>query len=343
MKRKKHYTFIIAENSSASLKTITVDKKYIHIFLGFLFTLFLILTAFLTDYFSLYVDQWRLSQLKKENNQLEQKFIHVNQKLSDLEKRVYKISDLSKKIQLIVNASPEGMNQQGFGKIHSSSAIMALSGSSPYSSRNLSSVEVKKSASSKKSEGIDTKNLAHRDELEVRIERLKGKSELVKQNAWTIYTNLLEMQDVLNGTPSILPTRGWISSRFGYRNETIFADHEPYFHRGVDIASAIGRPVVATADGVVTRTGYDENGYGNLIVIDHGYGLETYYGHLAEIKTKKGNKIHRGEVIAEVGNTGKSTGPHLHYEVRILGSPVNPENYILDQADFHLATNIFSF
>ena len=115
--------------------------------------------------------------------------------------------------------------------------------------------------------------------------------------------------------------------------KTIYVDHEPYFHRGMDIASKEGSPVMATADGKVVYTSYDEYGYGNLIVIDHGYGLKTYYGHLAEINTKVGKSVQRGKIIASVGSTGRTTGPHLHYEVRIFGVPVNPENYILDQGD----------
>ena len=335
MKRKKHYTFIISENSSSNLKTITVEKKYIYIFFGVLCGLILLLTAFLTDYLALYVDKWKLSQLQKENSQLKRKFVYVDKKLKDLEKRVYKISDFSKKLQLITNASPEQINQQmGFGKIHSSPAIVALSENS-LSSRSPSSLEEERETLFEKKEESDLSisDFALRDELEFRIEQLTGKSELVKQDAWTLYTDLLEKKEILNSTPSILPAKGWISSDFGYRNETVFEDHTPDLHQGMDIASEEGSPVVATGDGKVFRTGYNKD-YGNFVIIDHGYGLKTYYAHLSEIKTKKDHYVQRGEVIALVGSTGKSTGPHLHYEVRIFGAPVNPDNYILDQVTF---------
>ena len=150
-------------------------------------------------------------------------------------------------------------------------------------------------------------------------------------------TDLLEKKEILSNTPSILPTKGWLSSGFGYRNESIYSDHEPHFHRGVDIASSEGSPVVASADGKVVYTGYDDYGYGNLVVIDHGYGLKTYYAHLAAIKTTAQKKIRRGEIVGEVGSTGRSTDPHLHYEIRIFETPVNPESYILDQEDLSLA------
>ena len=341
MKKKKLYTFILAENNSSRLKTITFEKKYFHIFLSVLLALFLLLTAFLTDYFSLYVDQWKLSQLQSENKELKQKFVYVDNQLKNLENKVHKISGFSKKLQMITNVSPDQINRQmGFGKIYSSSAIAVLSNSRP-SSRGISSLGKMEKVSFDKqdSDFFHTKDFVSNQDLEIRIEKLKGKSELVKQDTWTLYTDLLEKQEVLNNTPSVLPTKGWVSSKFGYRNETIHSDDEPQFHRGVDIASSEGNPVLASADGKVTYTGYDEHGYGKLVVIDHGYGLKTYYAHLAEIKTKIGKFVQRGEIIASVGSTGKSTGPHLHYEVRVFSVPVNPENYILDQGDFHHLTN----
>ena len=338
MKRKESYTFIVSENQSSSLKTFTVEKKYIRIFVCVFCALFLLLTAFLTDYFALYVDRWKLSQLKEENKQMKQKFVYIEHQLKDLEKRVHKISDFSRKLQLITSASPEQLsNQMGFGKLHSSSAIVDLSTSRPLS-RSPGFFSGKKVSSFDKQEdfGFNVDVPIHHGKWEVRIKRLKGKSELLKQSIWTLYTNLLEEEEILNNTPSILPVKGWISSDFGYRNETIYADHEPYFHRGVDIASTEGRPVVSTAEGKIISTGYDRHGYGKLVVIDHGYGLQTYYAHLSEIKTKKDTYVKRGETIASVGSTGRSTGPHLHYEVRIFGVPVNPDNYILDQTDFFI-------
>ena len=330
MKRKKFYTFIVAENSSQNLRKITIEAKYVRIFLSALCVLFLLFVAFLTDYSGLYVDQWKLSQLKKENKQLSQKFAHLDSQLKSLEQKVHQISDFSKKLQLITTVSSDQINHQmGFGKIHSNSAIAALSSSS-LSNRRPGSI----SSFNKEDIGWPKADpFSNSNELELRIEKLKGKSELVKQDAWTLYTDLSEKQEILNNTPSILPVRGWISSGYGYRNETIHSDYEPDFHRGMDIASTEGKPVVSTADGKVSRTGYDDSGYGNFVVVDHGYGLKTYYAHLSEIKTKTGKNVQRGDIIGEVGSTGRSTGSHLHYEVRILGIPVNPDKYISDQND----------
>jgi murein DD-endopeptidase MepM/ murein hydrolase activator NlpD len=100
-------------------------------------------------------------------------------------------------------------------------------------------------------------------------------------------------------------------------------------HEGLDISNRIGTPVIASADGIVSATGKDFS-YGIVVVISHGFGITTRYNHLSKVLVSAGQRVKRGDIIAEVGTTGKSTGPHLHYEVRMNGIPVNPARYILD-------------
>jgi murein DD-endopeptidase MepM/ murein hydrolase activator NlpD len=100
-------------------------------------------------------------------------------------------------------------------------------------------------------------------------------------------------------------------------------------HRGLDIAADIGTPIRSPATGIVTAATVD-SGYGKVITVDHGHGIVTRYGHCSQMYVKAGQKVRRGDVIGAVGNTGRSTGPHLHYEVRLQGVPVNPERYILE-------------
>ena len=100
-------------------------------------------------------------------------------------------------------------------------------------------------------------------------------------------------------------------------------------HKGVDLAGYTGMPISSPADGIIIWTGR-RGGYGLTIVIDHGYGLQSHYAHLNRYLVKVGQRLRRGDIIAEMGSTGKSTGPHLHYEVRRNGEPVNPVHYILD-------------
>ena len=138
---------------------------------------------------------------------------------------------------------------------------------------------------------------------------------------------LEDQKSLLASTPSIWPVRGWLTSTFGYRTSPFTGRRE--MHKGLDIATRSGTPIIAPADGLVVFSGR-EGGFGNMIVIDHGYGITTRYGHCSALDAKLGQKIKRGDVIARVGNTGRSTGPHVHYEVAVNGVPVNPSRYILN-------------
>lgn len=134
-----------------------------------------------------------------------------------------------------------------------------------------------------------------------------------------------EERSLLASTPSLWPTRGWLTSGFGVRLDP--ASAESSMHRGLDIAAPYGAPVVAPADGTVLFAGVDD-AYGKVLVIDHGFGVVTRYGHLQEIFVAPGARVKRGERIAAVGNTGRSTGPHLHYEVRVGAIPENPRWFL---------------
>ncbi|MFZ5563198.1 MAG: M23 family metallopeptidase, partial [Thermodesulfobacteriota bacterium] len=139
---------------------------------------------------------------------------------------------------------------------------------------------------------------------------------------------LEDKRKLLASTPAIMPvTDGWITSRFEYRKSPFTGRRE--FHQGLDIAARAGTPVSASADGVVVFSGR-KGALGNAIVIDHGNGLITRYGHLQSCLKKQGAVVRREDIIGTVGNTGLSTGPHLHYEVLNNGVVVNPEKYILD-------------
>jgi hypothetical protein len=126
-------------------------------------------------------------------------------------------------------------------------------------------------------------------------------------------------------TPSIWPVRGAITAGFGQRMDPFSG--EGNFHNGVDIAAPVGTPIRAAADGILFHAGPDA-GYGNEALIDHGYGLTTKYGHLRNLMVVVGQEVTRGQIIGTVGMTGRTTGPHLHYEVLVGGIPVNPVNYL---------------
>ena len=138
---------------------------------------------------------------------------------------------------------------------------------------------------------------------------------------------LEKKRNLLASTPSIRPVDGWITSKFGYRKSPFTGRKE--FHSGLDISNKSGTKIVATANGRISYAARKMY-IGNLVVIDHGHGRVTKFGHLKKILVKQGQQVKRGDVIALLGNTGRSTGPHVHYEVRINGTPVNPLKYILN-------------
>ena len=131
----------------------------------------------------------------------------------------------------------------------------------------------------------------------------------------------------LRNTPSIMPTRGWIAGAFSSsRFHPILHEMRP--HEGIDVSAAAGSPIVAPAGGIVTKVDV-EGGYGNILEIDHGNGIHTKYAHCARIIVRAGQRVERGQMIATVGNTGLSVGPHLHYEIIVDGKHVDPLKYVL--------------
>lgn len=155
--------------------------------------------------------------------------------------------------------------------------------------------------------------------------RERGKS--LDDRLGALETKLAEQNALLASTPSIEPVPGLITCGFGERSDPF--TEEPAFHTGIDISSPRGHAIVASAGGTVVRAGW-VNGYGRCVEVAHGLGLRTLYGHLDEIQVIEGQHVSRGEPIGIVGTTGRSTGPHLHYEVRLDNRPVNPLPYILD-------------
>jgi murein DD-endopeptidase MepM/ murein hydrolase activator NlpD len=138
---------------------------------------------------------------------------------------------------------------------------------------------------------------------------------------------LLDKDSFLRSTPTLIPTKGWITSYYGPRRSP--TSNRIKMHEGLDVGAKSGTPILAPADGVITFSGV-KPGFGNFVQIDHGYGVETIFAHARKLIAKKGQKIKRGELLAMIGSTGHSTGPHLHYEVRINGTPVDPLYFILD-------------
>jgi murein DD-endopeptidase MepM/ murein hydrolase activator NlpD len=160
------------------------------------------------------------------------------------------------------------------------------------------------------------------------LDDLTRKVKVQEQEARSLKSYFEDQQALLASAPSIWPVRGWVTSDFSVRLDPITG--EKVMHEGLDVAAAVGTPVRAPADATVVFNGI-EGGYGHVLVLDHGYGLKTRYGHLSRIDVKVGEKVRRGQLVAAVGNSGRSTGPHLHYEVRVNGVADNPRKFILEE------------
>ncbi len=145
---------------------------------------------------------------------------------------------------------------------------------------------------------------------------------------------LEDKRSLLASTPTIWPVKGLITAGYGYRRSPFTGQRE--MHEGLDIAAPLGTPILATADGIVSFVGPLAS-FGNVVFINHGHGFATFYAHASTIRVKEGQSVKRGDVVAWVGMTGRTTGPHVHYEVQVKGSAVNPLKYIVDTGEVRFA------
>jgi len=174
---------------------------------------------------------------------------------------------------------------------------------------------------------LDQKNEPLLREMHSQTSELKVASIKQEEDFESLLKHFEKQRNLLASTPAIRPVVGWVTSKFGYRKSPYTSLRE--FHKGLDIAARKGTPIIASADGVVSFSGR-KGLLGNLVTIDHGHGMVTRYAHANKTLVRRFQKVKRGDKIALVGNTGKSTGPHLHYEVHLNGVPVNPEKYIMN-------------
>ena len=164
-------------------------------------------------------------------------------------------------------------------------------------------------------------------QMKTDVERLQSEV-MSREESLSELERLLETKkDILVHTPSVWPTPGWVTSGFGFRTNPFTGLTQ--MHEAIDISNRTGTPVVAPAAGIVSDIGND-NAYGRILVISHGFGMTTRFAHLSKTLLKVGQKVKRGDKVAEIGMTGNTTGPHLHYEVRLNGIPANPMRYIMN-------------
>ncbi|MGZ3525935.1 MAG: peptidoglycan DD-metalloendopeptidase family protein, partial [Thermodesulfobacteriota bacterium] len=265
---------------------------------GLLSTIF-----FFCDYIQVRKKSFELSQLRQETESQRSQIHFFSSKIEDMEKQLSKLKDFDKRIRIIANLE----------KGQETSPNMGMGGASPSDVREKLKAEK------------DDKGLAQ--QMRSDIDRLKSEATSQEESLSELEKLLQTKREMLASTPSIWPVQGWVTSGFGFRTNPFTGLNQ--MHEGLDISNRLGTPIIAPANGIVSDTGNDY-GHGNVVVISHGFGITSRYNHLSKIYVKAGQKVKRGDKIAEIGLTGKTTGPHLHYEVRVNGIPVNPVRYILN-------------
>ncbi|MCX7943891.1 MAG: peptidoglycan DD-metalloendopeptidase family protein [Deltaproteobacteria bacterium] len=309
MKNSRYTIFFIPDDSPKRYQ-FSISKKSILVGLGVFCVLAILFFIVVIHYAFLQDMAWENLHLRAENNKLSSELKDLSAETKKLAEALNKVEIFKNKIKLIasINDSDRNLSIGPIGDMNKENII------------NLPSLEDLSYLNSK------TK-MMRLSILRSRVELLSGEIEINQKEMEELHKYFEERKEILRSTPARWPCYGWITSEFGFRYDPFTG--EKTFHRGIDIATSIGVPVIAPADGTVVSTGFNA-GLGNEIVIDHGLGIVTLYGHLNDIKVRAGDRVIRGQTIGTVGNSGRTTGPHLHYEVIVNGINVNPRKYIIE-------------
>ena len=240
-----------------------------------------------------------LIQMKKERTAQSTQIASLNKQVGQFQQQIRRLKEFDVKLRIIANLE----------NAEETDPFLGVGGISP---------------STREAEQEAEANLQR---MKTELDRLCTEAEFREKSFRELYSFLEGKKKQLACTPSIWPARGWLTSGFGYRIDPFTSLRQ--MHEGLDIANRRGTPINAPANGVVYRV-FNNFGFGLMVEINHGYGIVTRYGHLSKSYVKVGQRVKRGERIAAIGNSGRATGPHLHYEVRLNNVPINPQNYILN-------------
>jgi len=299
----KKVTVLLVPEGTATVKQFRLPRILPVLAVLLLLGLSLLSVGVLRDYFSLKAKLPRMTTLERENALRAKQLVEMANRIDAVTVDMAALNEQEKELKAL--SSQVGAEEMGkFRGMGGSDVILT----DP--KENLQKADLKLVRAMHQS----------LDDLESTIEQRKEK--------YAEFEKFLDDQKMLlASTPSIWPTRGWLSSRFGYRTSP-FADKRE-FHRGIDISARSGSKVISPANGLVVFTGW-ERGYGRVIVIKHARGFKTKYAHLRKILVKKGQHVKKGAKIGLVGNSGRTTGSHLHYEVHLNNVAVNPLRYIFN-------------
>jgi murein DD-endopeptidase MepM/ murein hydrolase activator NlpD len=287
---QRYSTIIFVPHARAKFRKLKVSHRLLFSVVSILTSSLCLSTFFSVQYFTALSQTHELSKLRHENKDLQTANEQFSKSVESLRGQLRTVEDRTRKLAIYAGISSLDDTAQG-----------GVGGLRP-------------------TELGDNPYRDDVDKMAFRSRRLEGDLSVLEQK-------LVAQSQLLASTPSIAPVRGILTDGFGGRSDPFTG--EAGTHNAIDISSAVGQAVRAPADGIVVKAEW-ANGYGNVIYISHGYGYSTRYGHLSAYAAKPGQHVKRGDIIAYVGSTGRSTGPHLHYEVRLNNNPVNPLEYILN-------------
>lgn len=288
--QKRFYILFVARGDDGQLRKISIPVHYLYVFVVGAAIGFLSLTGIASSYTRMLLKVSRVNQLQTEKNQLKDYSSRLEQVAKERDVQVASLGALAGEVSTLY-----GLKAQPTLVTATADQIQAAEVSSSL------------------------------DQLHaLRTSALTGATMVGLTMGLTRNATTADWFKA-NSAPNLWPVEGQVTGSFGERIDPF--NGEGAFHSGVDIGSSFGSPIIAPADGVVTFSSL-LGGYGKAIMIDHGNGISTRYGHLSGYAVTAGQSVHRGEVIGFVGESGRSTGPHLHYEVRINDTPVNPYKYL---------------
>jgi murein DD-endopeptidase MepM/ murein hydrolase activator NlpD len=313
---KRHHTVIFVPHAHARLRKWRITNLQIGVAVGALVLLTLASVLSLWFYFSTPSNPTEIARLRSENEKLRLANARFETSLRSLQDQLGSYEERTRQLAIVA-----GLESLGDG------AEAGIGGGEPIADNTENAENGVESGAEAgiggPAPGESTEETADAADLT----RMASRAEELDGTLDQVQARLDERMHWLSATPAITPVKGILTSGFGFRSDPM--THGRGVHQGVDIAAAIGQPVRASADGIVLRAGL-VGGLGQAVYIAHGYGLTTRYGHMSRVDVRPGQRVKRGDIVGRVGNTGRSTGPHLHYEVRLDGEPVNPLAYLYD-------------
>jgi len=302
MKKGSFFTLMLIPHSETKVRRFNISKSAFFIVIIIIGVAFAGLSFFVNDYLQIKEEVKRIEELEKINQFQKEKILSLAEKLEDFNQTMERLKELESKVRTLAGVGGEfNVNKGGLGKGGPESYIRL-------------------------DEQTDIFNLIH--SVEKNVVFLKNEAEKRKEGLEETEEIIQRKMELFASTPNIFPVQGWISSGFGWRKDP-FDKKKREFHSAIDITAPWGTEVRAAAQGRVVFTGW-KDGYGLMVRIKDGYGYETVYAHFSRILVKRGSWIKKGEVIGRVGSTGRSTAPHLHFEVWHNGKPLNPLNLMVE-------------